>query len=64
LAATLPKATQATTTQVIRVGLAADPDKKDFIESVPERRKMMQEWADYLDNLKAGAQVIPFRKIN
>jgi len=27
-----------------------------------ERRKMMQSWADYLDGLKAGAQVIAFRK--
>ncbi|MDT4290693.1 tyrosine-type recombinase/integrase [Methylomonas sp. MO1] len=27
-----------------------------------ERRRMMQSWADYLDSLKAGAQVIPFRK--
>jgi integrase len=26
-----------------------------------ERRKMMQEWADYLDKLKAGADVIPLR---
>ena len=27
------------------------------------RRKMMQAWADYLDGLKAGAEVIPlFRK--
>lgn len=26
-----------------------------------ERRKMMQEWADYLDGLKAGADVIPIR---
>ena len=25
----------------------------------PERRKMMQAWADYLDGLKAGAEVIP-----
>ena len=25
-----------------------------------ERRKMMQQWADYLDGLKAGAVVIPF----
>lgn len=24
-----------------------------------ERRKMMQQWADYLDQLKAGAEVIP-----
>lgn len=26
---------------------------------LPERRKMMQQWADYLDKLKTGAQVIP-----
>jgi integrase len=26
-----------------------------------ERRRMMQTWADYLDGLKAGAKVIPFR---
>ncbi len=29
---------------------------------LPARKKMMQKWADYLDGLKAGAQVIPFRK--
>ncbi|WP_341328577.1 integrase arm-type DNA-binding domain-containing protein [Methylotuvimicrobium sp. KM2] len=27
-----------------------------------ERRRMMQAWADYLDNLKKGADVIPFRQ--
>jgi len=27
-----------------------------------ERRKMMQQWADYLDGLKAGAKVIPFKR--
>ena len=26
-----------------------------------ERRKMMQTWADYLDGLKVGAKVIPFK---
>ena len=26
---------------------------------LPERRKMMQQWADYLDKLRAGAEVIP-----
>jgi integrase len=30
----------------------------NFAEHLPERRKMMQAWADYLDALKAGAQVI------
>ena len=24
-----------------------------------ERKKMMQQWADYLDGLKVGAEVIP-----
>jgi integrase len=28
---------------------------------LPDRRKMMQVWADYLDGLKAGAKVIPIR---
>jgi integrase len=27
-----------------------------------ERRKMMQTWADYLDGLKVGAKVLPFKK--
>lgn len=26
---------------------------------LPKRRQMMQEWADYLDGLKAGAKVVP-----
>lgn len=31
---------------------------------LPERHKMMQDWADYLDGLKngAGAAVLPFRQ--
>lgn len=32
-------------------------------QHLPERRKMMQSWADYLDGLKNGAQVIPFKKV-
>jgi hypothetical protein len=31
----------------------------NFAEHQPERRKMMQAWADYLNGLKAGAEVIP-----
>ncbi len=27
-----------------------------------ERREMLQQWADYLDNLKNGADVLPFKK--
>ena len=28
---------------------------------VAERRKMMQRWADYLDELKSGAKIIALR---
>lgn len=30
-------------------------------QHLPERRQMMQTWADYLDGLKEGAKVLPFR---
>lgn len=29
-------------------------------EYLPERKKMMKEWADYLDKLEAGAQIVQF----
>jgi len=34
----------------------------NFAEHLPERRKMMQAWADYLDGLKTSANVIPLFK--
>lgn len=30
-------------------------------EYLPERKKMMQHWSDYLDSVEAGAKVIPFQ---
>jgi integrase len=33
----------------------------NFAEYLPERRAMMQQWADYLDKLKTGADVVPIR---
>ena len=38
-----------------------DPNGRAYNRTahLPERRKMMQQWADYLDKLKAGAKVIP-----
>ena len=38
-----------------------DPNGRAYNRTahLPERRKMMQAWADYLDKLKAGADVIP-----
>jgi integrase len=31
-------------------------------QRLPERRKMMQAWADYLDGLRAGATIVPIRR--
>jgi hypothetical protein len=41
-----------------------DPNGRAYNRTahLPERRKMMQQWADYLDKLKAGADVIPIRQ--
>ena len=37
----------------------------NYAEHLPERKKMMQAWADYLDSLKAGGKVVPlFAKAN
>jgi len=41
-----------------------DPNGRAYNRTahLPERRKMMQDWADYLDKLKAGAEVIPIHR--
>ena len=41
-----------------------DPNGRAYNRTahMPERRKMMQQWADYLDRLKVGAEIIPLRK--
>lgn len=40
-----------------------DPNGRAYNRTahLPERHKMMQQWADYLDKLKVGAEVIPLR---
>lgn len=40
-----------------------DPNGRAYNRTshLAERKKMMQTWADYLDGLKAGAKVLPFR---
>ncbi len=42
-----------------------DPNGRAYNRTahLSERRKMMQQWADYLDRLKVGAEVIPLRKV-
>ena len=41
-----------------------DPNGRAYNRTahLAERRRMMQQWADYLDGLKEGAQVLPFTK--
>ncbi|MDR2333591.1 MAG: integrase arm-type DNA-binding domain-containing protein [Burkholderiaceae bacterium] len=41
--------------------LGAAYDRAEFID---QRRKMMSEWADYLDRLKHGAEVISIRSVS
>lgn len=40
-----------------------DPNGRAYNRTahLPERRKMMQQWADWLDKQKAGAEVVPLR---
>ncbi|SEM78521.1 Integrase [Syntrophus gentianae] len=42
-----------------------DPNGRAYNRTahLAERKKMMQTWADYLDGLKAGAKIIPFKKV-
>ncbi|MGH7604004.1 MAG: tyrosine-type recombinase/integrase [Gemmatimonadaceae bacterium] len=35
----------------------------NYAEHLPERRRMMQAWADYLSSLENGAAVIPMRRL-
>lgn len=35
----------------------------NFAEFLPERRKMMQSWSDYLDALREGGKVVPLFKV-
>ncbi|MEO6967992.1 MAG: integrase arm-type DNA-binding domain-containing protein [Rhodanobacteraceae bacterium] len=35
----------------------------NYAEYLPQRRKMMQAWADYLDVLKQGGNVVPIRRL-
>jgi integrase len=41
-----------------------DPNGRAYNRTahLPERKKMMQDWADYLDKLKAGIDVVPLRR--
>lgn len=34
----------------------------NYAQHLQERKKMMQAWADYLEEVKAGGEIVPFRK--
>ena len=42
-----------------------DPNGRAYNRTayLPERRKMMQEWADYLDQLKVDVEIMPIKQI-
>lgn len=42
-----------------------DPNGRAYNRTahLAERKKMMQQWADYLDGLKVGAKIIPLRRV-
>lgn len=42
-----------------------DPNGRAYNRTahLPERRKMMQAWSDYLDKLKAGAEIVPIHGV-
>ncbi|WP_298661337.1 integrase arm-type DNA-binding domain-containing protein [uncultured Thiothrix sp.] len=37
-------------------------NRADSSEAIHQRREMLQAWADYLDELRAGGQIVAFRK--
>ena len=41
-----------------------DPNGRAYNRTahLAERKKMMQQWSDYLDGLKAGAKILPFKQ--
>lgn len=49
--------------QLAHATKSANGTAYDRVSFLPERKKMMQLWADYLDGLKQGAKVIPLRKM-
>jgi integrase len=48
--------------QLAHVTKSPNGSAYDRVSFLPERSKMMQTWADYLDGLKQGAKVIPFKR--
>ncbi len=55
-----PDAIEAQLAHVVPDRLGRAYNRTQFLD---ERRRMMQQWSDYLDSLKVGAKVIPMKKV-
>lgn len=49
---------EAQLAHTVKDSLGRAYNRTEFVE---QRRQMMQNWADYLDKLKQGAEVVPFK---
>ena len=54
-----PDVIEAQLAHSVRDNLGRAYNRTEFVE---QRRKMLQAWADYLDQLRRGADVVPLRK--
>lgn len=52
---------EAQLAHAVKDALGRAYNRTEFLE---QRRKMLQTWADYLDTLRKGAEVIPFKRTN
>jgi hypothetical protein len=48
--------------QLARIERNKVRDGYNRAQRLDERRKMMQEWSDYLDGLRAGASVVAIKR--
>lgn len=55
----IPETTQGFETQLVRVGLAADPEAEEFIESEELRRDKIQELFDPLYAVRSISDIVP-----
>ena len=54
-----PNVIEAQLAHAVRDSLGRAYNRTEFVE---QRRQMVQAWADYLDQLRRGAEVVPIRK--
>ncbi len=45
--------------------MICDPNGRAYNRTayLDERKKMMQQWSDYMGGIKVGAQILPFAKM-